>query len=76
MKNIFHKFVFTTFVYLINLQLFAASFNKKIPLYFKLTNENLLAGQNALNIDLCDSRIKEWCTKPQRELGLNGKKNK
>ncbi|KJV62334.1 alpha-2-macroglobulin family protein [Rickettsia amblyommatis] len=74
MKNIFRKFVFTIFVCLINLQLFAASFNEKIPLYFKLTNENLLAGKNALNIDLCDSRIKEWCTKPQRELGLNGKK--
>ncbi len=45
MKNIFRKFVFTIFVCLINLQLIAASFNEKIPLYFKLTNENLLAGQ-------------------------------
>lgn len=58
MKNIFRKFVFTIFVCLINLQLFAASFNEKIPLYFKLTNENLLAGQNALNIDLCDLELK------------------
>ncbi|KHO02723.1 hypothetical protein JS55_05045 [Rickettsia felis str. LSU] len=74
MKNIFRKFVFAIFLCLINLQLIAASFNEKIPLYFKLTNENLLAGQNSLNIDLCDSRIKEWCTKPQRELGLNGKR--
>lgn len=47
MKNIFRKFVFTIFVCLINLQLIAASFNKNIPLYFKLTHENLLAGQNA-----------------------------
>ena len=50
MKNIFHKFVFTIFVCLINLPLIAASFNEKIPLYFKLTNENLLEGQNALKI--------------------------
>ncbi|MCC8462224.1 MAG: hypothetical protein LN546_03465 [Rickettsia endosymbiont of Ecitomorpha arachnoides] len=56
MKNIFCKFVFAIFLCLINLQLIAASFNEKIPLYFKLTNENLLAGQNSLNIDLCDSR--------------------
>ncbi|ABV75136.1 Large extracellular alpha-helical protein [Rickettsia akari str. Hartford] len=74
MKNIFRKFVFAIFLCLINLQLIAASFNEKIPLYFKLSNEDLLAWQNSLNIDLCDSRIKEWCTKPQRELGLNGKR--
>ncbi|KJV89717.1 hypothetical protein RBEAN4_0698 [Rickettsia bellii str. RML An4] len=52
----------------------AASFNEKIPLYFKLDNENLLAGQNSLNISLCDTRIKDWCAKPQRNTGVEGQK--
>lgn len=74
MKNIFCKFTFTILLYLINFQVIAASFNEKIPLYFKLDNENLLAGQNSLNISLCDTRIKDWCAKPQRNTGVEGQK--
>ncbi|AAU04014.1 alpha-2-macroglobulin family protein [Rickettsia typhi] len=74
MKNICCKCVLTIFLYLINLQVIATSFNEKIPVYLKLTNEKMLAGKNSLNIDLCDSRIKEWCAKPQREMGLNRQK--
>ncbi|AFE53554.1 alpha-2-macroglobulin family protein [Rickettsia prowazekii] len=74
MKNIYCKFVLTIFLCLINLQVIATSFNEKIPVYLKLTNEKMLAGKNSLNIELCDYRIKEWCIKPQREMGLNGQK--
>lgn len=74
MKNVFCKFIFTTLLYLISSQAIASGFNEKIPLYFKSVNESTLAGQNSLNIDLCDSRIKDWCVKPQRSIGLDGQK--
>jgi len=74
MKNIFCKFIFTILLCLITLQVAAASFNEKIPLYFKHANENTLAARNSLNIDLCDTRIKDWCAKPQRNIGLDGQK--
>ncbi len=75
MKHIFYKCIFTIFLYLINFQAIAASFNEKIPLYFKPANEDLLAGQNSLNINLCDTRIKDWCAKPQRNTGIEEKIN-
>ncbi|HJD55709.1 MAG TPA: alpha-2-macroglobulin family protein [Rickettsia endosymbiont of Pyrocoelia pectoralis] len=74
MKNIFYKFIFIIFLYLFSLQAFTTSFNEKIPLQLKIVNENILAGKNTLNIDLCDSRIKDWCAKPQRNTGIEGQK--
>nr|WP_253307492.1 palindromic element RPE1 domain-containing protein [Rickettsia endosymbiont of Ceutorhynchus assimilis] len=73
MKNIFYKFILVIFLSFINLSAVAASLNEKIPLYFKLVDENL-AGQNSLNINLCDTRIKDWCATPNRDLGIAGQK--
>ncbi|MFY9589996.1 alpha-2-macroglobulin family protein [Rickettsia endosymbiont of Halotydeus destructor] len=74
MKNIFYRFILVIFLSFITLPTIAASLNEKIPLYFKLVNENLLAGQNSLSINLCDTRIKNWCVRPNRDLGLAGQK--
>lgn len=87
MRNIFYpyyKFLLIIFFLLVNLMALAegknnltqVSFDEKIPLYLKIPQYNLdkLAGQNSLNINLCDTRIKDWCATPDRDLGLAGQK--